>query len=139
MTMTVRSGLLAVCLAAGGLFLAPADGLAQKKQRDLITREEVLQSGQRDMDLQRAVRSLRPHFLAAPRGQRTMGAAPPGELVLYIDGSRSGDLNGLKEIAAKDVQEVRYLEPSKAQERYGISHSGGAILVTLFKGPKPPQ
>ena len=98
--MKIRSGFLALSVAAGWLVLAPADGLAQKKQRDVITREEILQSGQRDMDLQRAVRSLRPHFLAAPRGQRTMGAAPPGELVLYIDGSRSGDLNGLKEIAA---------------------------------------
>jgi hypothetical protein len=137
--MTIRSGLLAVCLAAGWLILAPAEGLAQKKQRDVITREEILGSGQRDMDLHRAVRSLRPHFLAAPRGQRTMGAAPAAPVALYIDQARSGDVNGLKDVAAIDVQEVRYLEPAKAQERYGMSHSGGAILVTLFKGPKPPQ
>jgi hypothetical protein len=137
--MTIRSGLLAVCLAAGWLILAPAEGLAQKKQRDVITREEILGSGQRDMDLHRAVRSLRPHFLAAPRGQRTMGAAPAAPVALYIDQARSGDVNGLKDVAAIDVQEVRYLEPAKAQERYGMSHSGGAILVTLFKGPKAPQ
>jgi hypothetical protein len=137
--MTIRSGLLAVCLAAGWLILAPAEGLAQKKQRDVITREEILGSGQRDMDLHRAVRSLRPHFLAAPRGQRTMGAAPAAPVALYIDQARSGDVNGLKDVAAIDVQEVRYLEPAKAQERYGMSHSGGAILVTLFKGPRPPQ
>jgi hypothetical protein len=137
--MTIRSGLLAVCLAAGWLILAPAEGLAQKKQRDVITREEILGSGQRDMDLHRAVRSLRPHFLAAPRGQRTMGAAPAAPVALYIDQARSGVVYGLKEVAAFDVQEVRYLEPAKAQERYGMSHSGGAILVTLFKGPKPPQ
>jgi hypothetical protein len=137
--MTIRSGLLALSLAAGWLLLSPADGLAQKKQRDVITREEILGSGQRDMDLHRAVRSLRPHFLAAPRGQRTMGAAPPAPVALYIDEARSGDVNGLKDVAAVDVQEVRYLEPARAQERYGISHSGGAILVTLFKGPKPPQ
>jgi hypothetical protein len=137
--MTIRSGLLAVCLAAGWLILAPAEGLAQKKQRDVITREEILGSGQRDMDLHRAVRSLRPHFLAAPRGQRKMGAAPAAPVALYIDQARSGDVNGLKDVAAIDVQEVRYLEPAKAQERYGMSHSGGAILVTLFKGPKPPQ
>ena len=137
--MTVRSGLLAVCLAAGWMIVAPGESLAQKKQRDVITREEILGSGQRDMDLHRAVRSLRPHFLSAPRGQRTMGAAPAAPVALYIDEARSGDINGLKDVAAIDVQEVRYLEPSKAQERYGMTHSGGAILVTLFKGPKPPQ
>jgi hypothetical protein len=68
-----------------------------------------------------------------------MGAAPAAPVALYIDEARSGDVNGLKDVAASDVQEVRYLEPAKAQARYGISHSGGAILVTLFKGPKPPQ
>jgi hypothetical protein len=137
--MTIRSGFLALSLAAGWLLLAPADGLAQKKQRDVITREEILQSSHKELDLHRAVRSLRPHFLAAPRGQRTMGAAPAAPVALYIDEARSGDVNSLKDVAAIDVQEVKYLEPAKAQERYGISHSGGAILVTLFKGPKPPQ
>ena len=137
--MTIRSGFLALSLAAGWVLLAPADGLAQRKQRDVITREEILQSAHKELDLHRAVRSLRPHFLAPPRGQRTMGAAPAAPVALYIDEARSGDLNSLKDVAAMDVQEVRYLEPAKAQERYGISHSGGAILVTLFKGPKPPQ
>jgi len=137
--MTVRSGLLAACLAAGWLLLAPAEALAQKKRRDVITREEILQSSHKELDLHRAVRSLRPHFLAPPRGQRTLGAAPPAPVALYIDNARSGDLNSLKDVAALAVQEVRYLEPSKAQERFGMTHSGGAILVTLFKGPKPPQ
>jgi hypothetical protein len=136
---TIRTFGTLTLLIAGAIMLAPQELSAQKKQRDVITREEILQSSHKELDLHRAVRSLRPHFLAAPRGQRTMGAAPAAPIALYIDDARSGDVNSLKDVAAMDVQEVRYLEPSKAQERFGMTHSGGAILVTLFKGPRPPQ
>jgi hypothetical protein len=50
-----------------------------------------------------------------------------------------GGLDGLQQISAADVDEVRYLEPAKAQETYGITVSGGAVLVTLNKSRKAPQ
>ena len=125
---TIRTfGPLAM-LIAGAIMLAPPDLSAQKKQRDLITREELQGSGQRDQDAFSAIRSLRPHFVAAPRGNRTMGGTAAAALVVYLDGMKS-DLQALRTMSASDVVEVKYLEPAKAEEEYGITHSGGAIMV----------
>ena len=144
--------------AAGALLLlsgiwgiiAPAAAHAQKKQRDLITREEILASAQKDADLHAAVRSLRPHFLSPPRGTRTLGmerntaggyqqgaGAKLPDALLYVNDTRLGDITGLKNILASDTYEVRYLDPAKAEERFGVDAAGGAILVTLIKGIKP--
>jgi hypothetical protein len=146
-----RMALLLLGAAALGM---PGEALGQKKQRDLITREEVLASSQKDGDLHSAIRSLRPHFLQQPRGKRTMGMdrnaaggyvqgdAKMPDALLYVNDGRVGDISGLKQLLAADVYEVRYLEPAKAAERFGVEASGGAVLVTLVKGikdpPKPP-
>jgi len=130
---SLRSGVALLPLLALGTLCLPEGLQAQKKQRDVITREEILSSAQVNQDLFLAIRSLRPHFLAPPRGVRTMGAAPPAPTVLYVDGSKQGDFSTLRMISAKDVEEVRYLDPSRAEEEYGIGHSGGAILVKLFR------
>lgn len=132
-------------LIAGALLLGPAAVQAQekpkiKKEHDVISREELETSAQKDQDLYSAIRSLRPHFLLPPRGVRTMAAAPPAPVAVYIDGNRQGDMGQLQLIQASLVQEVRYLDPPKAQDQFGMSVSGGAILVTMYKGikPKPP-
>jgi hypothetical protein len=115
-------------LIVGATMLAPPELSAQKKQRDVITREELQGSGQRDQDAFSAIRSLRPHFMAPPRGNRTMGGSSASALVVYLDGMKS-DLQALRTMSASDVVEVKYLEPAKAEEEYGITHSGGAIMV----------
>jgi hypothetical protein len=147
-------GRMALLLLGAATVGVPGEALAQKKQRDLITREEVLASAQKDGDLHSAVRSLRPHFLQPPRGKRTMGMgrdaagayvqgdAKMPDALLYVNDSPVGDISGLKQLLAADVYEVRYLDPAKAAERFGVDAAGGAVLVTLIKGikdpPKPP-
>lgn len=127
--MLMRFGLVIV-LAAGALGTAPGDAEAQKKkQRDVITREEIEQGGQMDRDLGSAIRSLRPHFLAPPRGIRTMGAGMIYPVVVYVDGLRQSGTDALVNIMAKDVREVRYLDPSQSSNAYGITANGGAIVV----------
>ena len=118
-------------LIAGAILLTPPELSAQKK-RDLITREELQNSGQRDQDAYAAIRSLRPHFMAPPRGVRTMGGSAAAALVVYIDGMKS-DLQALRTTPASEVVEVKYLEPAKAEEEYGITHNGGAIMVKTSK------
>ena len=68
-----------------------------------------------------------------------MGAAPPAPVAVYVDGNKQGDMGSLQLIQASQVQEVRYLDPSQAQDQFGVSASGGAILVTMYKGIKPAQ
>jgi hypothetical protein len=113
---------------------------AQKRDRDVITREEIQASAMKTRDLYTAIRSLRPHFLAGDRRPPSMTRAVTAP-VLYIDGNRGGDLDGLRSMMANDVEEIRYLSPSAAVMQFGQGHDGGAILVKLFKrGPsKPPS
>lgn len=133
-----RAVMAVVVVAGFGWSAGPEAAAAQKRQRDVITREEIQASAHRDMDLFQAVRSLRPHFLAPPRGNRTMGSGRPANTVVYIDGNKAGELDALKNIPAANVEEVRYLDPARAEEEYGITHNGGAVLVKLAQAPKPP-
>jgi len=133
-----KSIALAAALLTGSALVAwtPAPALAQKKERDLISREEILASAQKDQDAFFLIRSLRPHFLAPPRGVRTLGGAPAAATALYINGTRAGDLAELRLLSAADVEEVRYLDPSRAENEFGISHSGGAIMVKTVKSSR---
>ena len=141
----LKAGVLVMVAAVA---LVPA-AQAQKKDRNLITREEIITSAQKDSDLYQAIRSLRSHFLNKPRGQRTMGVergGPTGmqvgggaalEPIVYLNGNKLGELNLLKNILAADVFEVRYFDPARAQDQFGADAAGGAVVVTLVKGIKP--
>ena len=151
MKRTLLASLVAVMVATTALAMAPADAEAQRRDRDLITRDELVQSSQKSTDLYQAVRSLRSHFLQGPRGPRSINADPArtgaevqtgtmraGETpkaVLYVNGARSGDLEMLRSIQTINVEEVRYLNPNAAAMQFGPGHDGGAILVKLLGGP----
>lgn len=151
--------LLAICST---LVAAPAVGQqAPKKERDLITHDELAEADAKFPDLFDAIKRLRPHFLAQNRGTRTMGVQPgassapmcnvvterncaqreivqtPVPPVIYFDGMKSGDPDALKGIRTGEVEEVRYLNPSQASMDYGLGHDGGAILVKRSKPHKP--
>jgi len=115
--------------------LLPAVSHAQKKERDRVKREEILASGQQEQDLFLALRALRPRFLEPPPGVRTLGNSMQIPTAVVVDGKRMGGLETLHAIVASTVDEVRYLEPSRAGTEYGQMASGGAVVVKLFKGP----
>lgn len=147
------SGAAVLIVAAGWLALAPSQGLGQKRQRDVISREEIEQSPQRSEDILRVIRSLRPHFLEGPRGVRQTridpapypgalpvvgaGGSSAAETVVYIERNQLGGVDALRTILADQVGEVRYLDPSRAQTEFGQSAGGGAIVIKLYKGVKP--
>lgn len=150
MKQALLGSLTAVVVATTALGMAPADAEAQRRDRDLITRDELVQSSQKSTDLYQAVRSLRSHFLQGPRGPRSINADPArtgsgsvgtlraGETpkaVLYVNGSRSGDIEMMRNIQTINVEEVRYLNPNAASMQFGQGHDGGAILVKLVTGP----
>ena len=149
MRTLLRVGLASLALAGAATLVPCTSAEAQKKDRNLITREEILNSAQKDGDLYQAVRSLRPHFLNTPRGQRSMdvqrggptgmqvGSSAAPQPVVYLNGTKLGELEMLKTVLAADTYEVRYLEPAKAENEFGADASGGAVLVTLVKGIKP--
>jgi len=134
---TARLGLAGFVLVGAGLALVPDQAVAQKKDRNTITREEIENSPQKNQDILAVIRSLRPHFLAPPRGTRTLGYTAPFPTAVYVNGTRAGELDALKYLMAADVMEVRYLEPAKAIEEYGQDHNGGVVLVKRMEGIKP--
>src|SRR5437868_5303864 len=131
-----RKVAIVLLLVTGCLAAAPGRSLAQakiKKERDLVKREEILAAGQGDLDLFVALRALRPRFLEPPPGVRTLGNSMQIPTAVVVDGKRMGGLETLQSIVASTVDEVRYLEPSKAGTEYGQSASGGAVVVKLWK------
>ncbi|MES2177930.1 MAG: hypothetical protein V4550_08670 [Gemmatimonadota bacterium] len=123
-------GLVALSLLAGCLSKTGAEEHpAPKRQKDVVTREELLASTQVNVDLYQAIRSLRPHFLTTPTGTRRV----IGITVVYVNRVRqTGDLNVLKGIAAVSVEKVEYLNPMQSENEFGAAATGGAILVTLL-------
>ncbi|MDZ4674317.1 MAG: hypothetical protein SGI84_07680 [Gemmatimonadota bacterium] len=130
---------LAVMTLVGGAGVAnaQAEPRRQARDRDVITRAELVESAQKNQDLLKAVKSLRAHFLRPPPGVRSMTGPPPNAIQLYVDGIRQAEVESLILIPTIDAEEVRYLEPGKAQDMYGITHNGGAILVKKYRGPPP--
>jgi hypothetical protein len=134
---------MTMVLAAASLAVSPADSLAQKRQRDVITADEIQSSAVKTADLHRAIRSLRPHFLTPARGVRTLGNSVVEPLAVYVNGARQSGEDALRTIQAASIEEVRYLDPNKAGNEFGPKASGGALVVKLRKQvdmepPAPP-
>jgi hypothetical protein len=149
---------------AATVILFPTAGAGQdkpKRDRDVISRQELVDADSKFPDLSQAISRLRPHFLAPNRGPRTTGVTPgaPGapmcnetlnrdcsvrqggytavSVVIYLDGTKAGDADVLRGIRTGDVEEVRYLNPNKAASEYGLGHEGGVILVKRYVATKP--
>jgi len=118
--------------------LGPSNPPPPPRQRDLLTREEILSSTAQQGDLLQAIHSLRPNFLAVPRGvyNRTSPTAIP--IVVYVDRIRQSGVESLRSISASKVEAVRYLDPTAALNEFGPAAAGGALVVTLFAPPKEP-
>lgn len=103
----------------------------------LIEQEEIATSGAASAyDL---VRGLRPSWLT-PRGQHS-AMNPAGDVIwVYMNSSRMGGPDALRQIAAADVGSIRYYDANEANFRFGTGHLNGAIQVIprgTQVGPRP--
>lgn len=157
----IRSGTLALLVAGTAMTLTSSHAFAQKKQRDLITRAEIESSPKRADYIYDVIRSLRPHFLEAPRGVRRSsidggnarlpgaadptrpgvgaGGSAPTEIAVFVDQNHSSGIDVLGNIRAELVEEVRYFDPSKAVAEFGITLGGGGAIVVKMSKNKPPE
>lgn len=123
-------------VVAAALCLAVAPQVAEgqkRKQKDVITEQEIDSSAFRDRDAFDMIKGLRPHFFEAPKGIRSMGNSNMSGLLLVVDNVRQTDILGLKGMRAKDVKEARYLDPDRSQNEFGAMYNGGAIVVKMRK------
>src|SRR5438045_3770257 len=104
---------MAGCLALSCSGRKPVTGPTPNRLRNVITRDEIEVSAQREMDLYTAIRGLRPHFFAAPPGIQR--ASNDAELAVYVDRIRQNGVVALRSISARSIDEVRYLDPTTSQ------------------------
>ena len=108
-------------------------------QRDILTRDEILASTANTADLLQAIQSLRPNFLITHPSAHSKRSAAALPLAVYIGQLRQTGIDALKSIGAANVAEVRYLDPTAAQNQYGFAATGGALIVKLYEKPKDPD
>jgi hypothetical protein len=130
--------------ATGCASSAPATGSASggaKPSGTLITADEIARVNA--LTGYEVVQKLRPAMLsqrqiASLQGQGGMGkGAPPikgtdvpaGQVVVYVDGTRLGDVEQLRGITAASIATMRFYSASEAQYKWGSNHPGGAIEV----------
>ena len=99
--------------------------------RNLVTTAELASAG--DVHLHDALTRVRPTMLQPRIGGGTTGVSAAG-ISVFFDGMQMMEgVQALREIAAKNIAEVRFLEPQQANARFGGNHANGALLVTSKK------
>ena len=122
-----------------------------KKNSDVILREEL--QGAQGSNAYELVQSLRPQWLRE-RGHETIRTQqverPNGRgrievattsaepaLLVYINDSRFGDVDSLRDIPATGLGSLEFISPTKATLRWGSGHTKGVIVVHPATGTSP--
>lgn len=116
--------LLAACASATSSSGTEAGDAAQGSRNGPISAEMARSAGAANAyDL---VQSLRSNWLRK-RGGETSNA--PSEIIVYLDDTRMGGLETLRQIATTNVFMVEFVDARTAQFRWGPGHTNGVILV----------
>lgn len=134
----MRMRLVGMVAMAALAIAAPGSELQAQKRgpRDLLKRDEIMASAQKDMDLLKAIAALRPNMLEPPRGNRSLGGSDMAPLAIFVDRIRQSGRDALLLIPANTVAEVRYLEPAASQNEFGMSANGGALVIKRYRADK---
>ena len=95
----------------------------------MISAEELATTAA--LDAFDSVRRLRPMWLRT-RGPVSMSLQ--SGVQVYVNGSRRGRLEVLKNLRATNIESITYLSAPEATTRFGVDHSDGAIMVILRRG-----
>jgi hypothetical protein len=92
-----------------------------RRSTNILTAEEIASSTAKDAF--EVIDLLRPQWL------RTRGG--PYLPVVYLDNTKYGEVESLRNIPAANIAEIRYLSANEATTLYGTGHIGGAIVVKV--------
>jgi len=118
------SVLALAALAAVGC--ASRSGASPSGTRDLLRSDEIERISA--VTAYDAVRQLRPEWLRR-RGRSSMQNANAEILVIYLNGTRLGNVQMLSGVAAGSILEILHLDAADATTRFGTGHGGGALLI----------
>ncbi len=123
--------------ASAFLFLAALMGCASTGQSggsqndpNFISQSEIQEVGEIS-NAYNLIRRLHPQWLQK-RGRGSI--SNPGDIEVYVEGSRQGPPSVLRQISVIDVENIRFLPPDEATMRYGSGHDNGVIQVNLKGG-----
>lgn len=103
-------------------------GAFATRERDVITRAELLDPALSTMNVIEVVRRLRPHFLS-DRGVSSRNDPDAGRVHASIDNSTVIDLNELRNMLASHVIEIRFLNAGAAMQKFGGAAREGPVIV----------
>src|SRR5688500_17754773 len=93
---------------------------------DVITTDQIARS--KATNAYDLIAMIRPQMFIAHGAPTTRGQQPstPGRqalpVVVYIDNVKVGPIAELKTLGTVDLQEIRYLSPRVATDRWGLNH-----------------
>jgi hypothetical protein len=124
--------LVAGCASSSGGAGGSSGGSAAGNTPNLLTEQEIKASNAENA--YEVIWRLRPSFLrtrGAMQGSTTPGEAElkPVEIMVYLDETRLGGTDQLRQIPLMDVSEIRYFSASDATTMWGVGHSAGAIQI----------
>ena len=127
--MTTRARLI-ICslLAAAACSSHSRASSDERRDRNLITVTDI--SDGHFQNAYDAVQALRPNWLT-PRG--TDSFSKPSQIEVYYDATHIGTVETLRTIMAPNIAYIRWYDGTQAQQRFGVGHSGGVILVSSHR------
>lgn len=132
MTIDRRSfigGMVALVAGSSAACAARSGGTTASSSRNLVTHEELAETNSRYV--YEALERLQPSWLSS-RGPASMSnVRENSEAVasVYVNGSRMGDIEFLRQYAVIDVHEIRFYEPGEAGARFGMGNPRGVIEI----------
>ncbi len=95
---------------------------------NLITQAEIAAAG--SSDAFQLVQRLRPIWL---RKRGATSVTQESDVAVYVDGTRVGDRDALRNLWTDNIESMQFLDAGKATLRFGAGHQNGAILVVRRK------
>lgn len=126
----IRTFRLVALVATLGIAGACASGAVTSgaTRHNLVTAEELQRVG--NVNVYDALRTIRPNFLRTR--SPAQGASPEVPIRVYIGGMQMIDgMDHLRQVMARAVQEVEFLEPHQATTRFGSGNAGGALVIVM--------
>lgn len=99
----------------------------------VISQEEIQDIGDVG-DAYTLIQHYEPQWLEK-RGRSSINRT--ADVVVYIENSRQGGPETLRQISVSNVDKIRFMSASDASMEYGSGHDNGAIIVHLKKGRNP--
>jgi hypothetical protein len=121
--------MFSLCLAS---CVTTTPGTADDDPR-VISQQEIQAIGDIG-DAYTLVQHYEPSWLET-RGQGSL--RQPNEVVVYLENSRQGGPESLRQFSVINIQKIEFLPPAEANMKFGSGHANGAIMVSLKEGKNP--